>query len=81
MSTIQPPDLDPDWLQARIHRMLGDEGPIDPDEDLTLYGLDSMAVMRLLLMLEERGVILDFAELLARPTLNAWQELIRRRTN
>ncbi len=68
-----------EWLQARIARITGEEGPIDPDEDLTLYGLDSMSVMRLVMQLEEQGVVVEFDELLQKPTLNAWQNLIERR--
>lgn len=69
-----------DWLEARIAEMIGEDGPIDPDENLTHYGLDSMVVMRLVMLLEEQGVMLDFDELLGQPTLNAWQALIRQRS-
>lgn len=79
MTTTEPTALNPDWLHARVAQMIGEEGPIDPDEDLTLYGLDSMGVMRLVMLLEEQGVMLDFDQLLQRPTLNGWHSLIRQR--
>lgn len=71
--------LGPDWLHAQISKIVGEDGPIDPDDDLALYGLDSMGVMRLVMLLEERGIMLDFDRLLERPTLNGWQDLIRQR--
>ncbi|MFD1798199.1 phosphopantetheine-binding protein [Paracoccus aurantiacus] len=74
-------ETDADWLHTRVAEITGEDGPIDPDEDLTLYGLDSMGVMRLVMLLEERGVMLEFDELLGQPTLNAWQALIRQRSN
>lgn len=64
-----------DWLTARVHAMIDDDGPINPDEDLTLYGLDSMQVMELALDLEARGIKVGFAELAETPTLSAWQRL------
>lgn len=73
--------IDADWLESRIAEMIGEDGPIDPDEDLTLYGLDSMGVMRLVMLLEERGVMLEFDELVGQPTLNAWLALVRRRNS
>lgn len=69
--------LEDDWLAAQVARM-ADEDDIGPDDDLTLYGLDSMGVMRLALLLEERGIVLSFDDLIARPTLAAWRALIAR---
>lgn len=66
-----------DLLEARVAGMIGEEGPIDPDEDLTLYGLDSMGVMRLVMLLEERGIMVRFNDLVSQPTLSSWRALIR----
>ena len=68
---------DRDWLARQVARIVEDDR-IDPDEDLTLYGLDSMGVMRLAMLLEERGVVLSFDDLIARPTLNDWAALMAR---
>ena len=70
--------LDRDWLAAEVAGIVEDEG-IEPDEDLTLYGLDSMGVMRLAMALEERGIVVPFDDLIAQPTLNAWAALIEAR--
>ena len=67
--------IDRSWLAAEVAKLVDDE-VIQPDEDLTLYGLDSMGVMRLTMALEERGIVLPFDALIAQPTLNAWAALI-----
>lgn len=77
MSLIDNAALQDDWLAAQVARMTDEDG-IGPDDDLTLRGLDSMGVMRLALLLEERGIVLSFDDLIARPTLNAWRALIAR---
>lgn len=64
------------WLADRVRAMIADDGPIDPEENLTLYGLDSMQVMELALELEARGTTISFAELAETPTLAAWGRLI-----
>lgn len=71
--------LDRDWLIDWANRMVGEDGPVSPDEDLTLYGLDSIAVMRLVLLLEERGIVVSFADLAEQPTIDAWAGLIAAR--
>ena len=67
--------IDRSWLAAEVAKLVDDE-VIQPDEDLTLYGLDSMGVMRLTMALEARGIVLPFDALIAQPTLNAWAALI-----
>lgn len=59
--------------------MIEDDEPVAADEDLTLYGLDSMSVMRLILALDEAGVTVSFDELAQHPTLDGWWALIRQR--
>lgn len=75
MTLTDTPRVDRDWLQVELATIVEEDG-IDPDEDLTLYGLDSMGVMRLAMALEEQGIIVSFDDLIARPTLNAWAELV-----
>lgn len=77
--TTATESLDRDWLVAQIAEMIGEDEPVDPAEALTLYGLDSIAVMRLVLALEERGVIVSFDDLARDPTLNGWWALIEAR--
>lgn len=79
MTTTAEP-LTRDWLARQIVEMIGDDDPIDPAEPLTLYGLDSIAVMRLVLALEERGMTVSFDDLARDPTLNGWWGLIAART-
>ena len=77
MSLTENAVLDCDWLAGQVARMV-DEESIGPDEDLTLYGLDSMGVMRLAMLLEERGIVLSFDDMITRPTLNEWKAMIAR---
>ncbi|GAA4997399.1 non-ribosomal peptide synthetase [Actinopolymorpha pittospori] len=50
-------------------------------EDLNLIelGMDSMTMMRLAGQWQQAGVTVRFADLIARPTLAAWRELVARR--
>lgn len=75
-TTMKP---DRNWLLDQVAQMAGEEGPVDPAEDLTLYGIDSIAVMRLVLALEEGGVIVSFDDLAQTPTINGWWALIETR--
>ncbi|AUH66297.1 phosphopantetheine-binding protein [Paracoccus zhejiangensis] len=81
MTTIATDPLSRDWLTRQITDLIGEDEPIDPAESLVLYGLDSIAVMRLVLALEERGVIVGFDDLARDPTLDGWWALIAARTN
>ncbi|WP_348769745.1 phosphopantetheine-binding protein [Brucella sp. CMUL 004] len=53
-----------------------DETELDPQENLILYGLDSLQVMKLSAELKERGVAVGFDDLARVPTLAAWWDLI-----
>ena len=55
MSLTVNAQVDREWLAGQVARLVEEDG-IDPDDDLTLYGLDSMGVMRLAMLLEERGI-------------------------
>lgn len=78
MTTPTTAPIDHAWLAARVAEIVEDDA-IDPSEDLTLYGLDSMGVMRLAMLLEERGIVVPFDELIAAPRLDAWMRLIAAR--
>lgn len=75
----QPATADHDWLFARLAELLEDEGPIDPDESLIFYGLDSLRVMKLVAELKARGIAVSFEDLAKEPTLTAWGRLIEAR--
>lgn len=65
-----------DWLEARVLQLIEDETEIDPAENLILYGLDSLQVMKLAAELKDLGISVGFDELARIPTLNAWWALI-----
>ncbi|CUW45656.1 isochorismatase [Brucella vulpis] len=65
-----------DWLQKRVLELIEDETELDPQENLILYGLDSLQVMKLSAELKERGVAVGFDDLARVPTLAAWWDLI-----
>ena len=71
--------LDRAWLDARIAAMIDEGEPVDPAENLTLYGLDSISVMQLIAELEGRGLRLTFEDVLRQPTRDAWWDLIAAR--
>lgn len=74
------PDLTRDWLEARVAELIEDaEGPLDADENLIFYGLDSIRVMKLAAELKAKGVEMSFDELAQTPTLNAWWARIEAR--
>lgn len=67
------------WLEGRVLTLIEEGAQIDPDENLILYGLDSIQVMTLASDLKERGIAVGFDELARVPTLNAWWSLIAQR--
>lgn len=72
-------DLSRDWLAARVQQMIEDDCDIAPDENLVLYGLDSIAVMTFSSELKQQGIEISFEELAREPTLEAWWALISAR--
>ncbi len=68
-----------EWLEARVLELVEDETELDPEENLILYGLDSLQVMKLAGELKERGVTVGFDELARVPTLAAWWALIEQK--
>ncbi|MFD9735291.1 amino acid adenylation domain-containing protein [Umezawaea sp. NPDC059074] len=49
---------------------------LDPDDDLIELGLDSITMMRLAGTWRKNGSRVTFADLVARPTLAAWRDLL-----
>ena len=67
------------WLEERLARMVEDDEVIDPQENLLLYGVDSISVMELTAELAQTGIAVSFAEFAETPTLAAWWALIETR--
>ncbi|MGX1673435.1 phosphopantetheine-binding protein [Streptomyces sp. NPDC055400] len=59
-------------MQLELSELPDDEG------DLVNHGLDSISTMQLIAAWHRRGVEVGFPELMARPTLGHWWELISR---
>jgi aryl carrier-like protein len=76
-----PPGADPLTRQllrqmvASCLRLEPAELPGD-DEDLVDHGLDSISTMRLISAWHRRGIEVGFPELMARPTLGHWWQLL-----
>lgn len=68
-----------EWLESRVLQLIEDETEIDPAENLILYGLDSLQVMKLASELKELGIVVGFDELARVPTLDAWWLLIEQK--
>jgi aryl carrier-like protein len=64
-------------LRTRLAEFLGT--PIDEvsgEANLILLGLSSLNVMRLNSQLRRAGAAVDFDEMIATPTLNAWTDQV-----
>lgn len=72
--------IDRDWLTAQVEAMIEDEDEIQPEENLMLYGLDSVNVMKLIALLEQQDIRISFEELATAPSINAWWALIEQRS-
>ncbi|MYT29247.1 non-ribosomal peptide synthetase [Streptomyces sp. MspMP-M5] len=71
--------MDREALRNTVAEALGEPAAsLRPDEDLVRRGLDSVRLMRLAARLRHEGVRLAFADLVERPTLNAWWERLAR---
>ncbi len=79
MQIAEKTRLSPEWLLARVQKMIEDDAEIDPTENLVLYGLDSIAVMTLSSELKQIGIEASFEELAREPTLDKWWALISSR--
>lgn len=77
---LSPEMIDHQWLQARVRQLIEDsESEVDPEESLILYGLDSLRVMRFAADLKEHNIHVSFEDLIKKPTLASWRELIASR--
>ncbi|PIT46988.1 isochorismatase family protein [Snodgrassella alvi] len=65
------------WLTQRVQTLLEMPAqPIDPEENLILYGLDSLRIMQFAAELKQRDITLGFEALGQQPSLNNWWRLI-----
>lgn len=65
------------WLTHRIQTLLETASePIDPEENLILYGLDSLRIMQFAAELKQHNIHIGFEALGQQPTLNNWWRLI-----
>ncbi|AHF03939.1 enantio-pyochelin synthetase E [Marichromatium purpuratum 984] len=69
--------IDPETVRDQIRALLppGDT-EIDAEENLIALGLDSLQVMQLINQWRCAGAEVGFSELIERPTLTAWQQLL-----
>ena len=72
--------LTPESLHAAVVAQLGDRAAdLGVDDDLIGRGADSLTIIRLATVFRAQGVELSFSDLLDRPTLAAWWQLIAAR--
>lgn len=65
------------WLTQKIQTLLEMPAePIDPEENLILYGLDSLRIMQFAAELQQRDITIGFEALGQQPSLNNWWRLI-----
>jgi amino acid adenylation domain-containing protein len=66
-------------LHTVVHELLGmPPGTIGEDDNLIAFGIDSIAMMRLVGRLHASGVEVSYAELGSTPTVAAWSSLVAR---
>ncbi|HCT73878.1 MULTISPECIES: isochorismatase family protein [Psychrobacter] len=65
------------WLHTRVEQLIEEEEEIDPEENLIVYGLDSLRIMQLAAEFKGYGVDIGFKEIARNPTLSNWWDLIQ----
>ncbi|MGP5540971.1 isochorismatase family protein [Psychrobacter celer] len=65
------------WLHTRVEQLIEEEEEIDPEENLIVYGLDSLRIMQLAAEFKGYGVDIGFEEIARNPTLSNWWDLIQ----
>lgn len=67
------------WLHTRVQQLVEEDSELDPNENLIVYGLDSLRIMQLSSELKGRGINISFEELGRTPTLSNWWSLVASR--
>lgn len=65
-----------EWLEQRIQKLIEEDDELDPEENLILYGLDSLRIMQFSSELKAQGVSVSFEELGRNPSFSTWWSLI-----
>src|SRR5438067_2387366 len=66
-----------DWMRQAVASLLGcPASAIDDHAEMTRMGLDSVRVMQLYGMVRRAGVEITFSELVERPTIAGWWDLV-----
>ena len=60
----------------RVAQQLIEEDELDSEENLILYGLDSLRIMQFSSELKAQGINISFEELGRTPTLSNWWSLV-----
>lgn len=63
------------WLEQKIQQLI-EEDELDPEENLILYGLDSLRIMQFASELKGQGINVSFEELGRNPSLSNWWSLV-----
>ncbi len=63
------------WLEQKVQQLI-EEDELDPEENLILYGLDSLRIMQFSSELKAQGINISFEELGRTPTLSNWWSLV-----
>lgn len=68
------------WVHDQLVKLIEeDDEEIDPEENLIVYGLDSLSIMQFASELKKQGVEISFEEIARNPTLSNWWALIQER--
>lgn len=62
-------------VRAKVQQLI-EEDELDPEENLILYGLDSLRIMQFSSELKAQGINISFEELGRTPTLSNWWSLV-----
>ncbi len=63
------------WLEQKVQQLIEEDGS-DPEENLILYGLNSLRIMQFSSELKAQGINIGFEELGRTPTLSNWWSLV-----
>lgn len=65
-----------EWLKGRVTQLIGEDVDIDDDENLIIYGLDSLKIMQFSSELKNMNIDIGFEKLGRNPTISQWWLLI-----
>ena len=68
-----------DLLKELVKEITGNS-EISNDQNLIEFGLSSIQIMQIANQLRKKHIKVSFAKLIAKPTINAWRELLKTKT-